>query len=191
MGQRSALAKSIRLFSYLVDCWRSKSDPVGYACRLGVRMAGKVDIYGDSRTMFGSEPFLITLGRNVHICAGVQFLTHDGGVLAFRDRFPDLDLVAPIDVGNNVFIGVGAILLPGTVIGDDCVIGAGAVVTGSIPAGSVAAGNPARVVRSSKDYLNRALVNSLGVGHLSSAEKSKFYRTRRGASAIEQPSKGG
>ena len=181
MRRRSALGKAVRLISYLSDSWRSKSDPVGFARRLGVQMIGKVDIYGDSRTMFGSEPFLVSLGHNVHICAGVQFLTHDGGVLALRNRFPKLDLVAPIVVGNNVVIGVGAVLLPGTVIGDDCVIGAGAIVTGSIPAGSVAAGNPARVVRSTEDYLAKALINSLEVGHLPSAEKSDFYRNWRKA----------
>ena len=181
MGQRSAFAKAARLISYLGDSWRSKSDPVGYARRLGVQMAGKVEIYGDSRTMFGSEPFLVSLGHNVHICAGVQFLTHDGGVLAFRDRFPNLDLVAPIAVGNNVVIGVGAILLPGTAIGDDCIIGAGAIVTGAVPTGSVAAGNPARVIRSTEDYLAKALINSLEVGHLSPAEKFDFYRSRQEA----------
>ena len=176
MGRRSALANAIRITSYLLDSWRAKADPVDYARRLGVKMGGNVDIYGDSRTMFGSEPFLVSLGDNVHICAGVQFLTHDGGVLALRDRFPSLDLVAPIAVGDNVVIGVGAILLPGTVIGDDCIIGAGSIVTGSVPAGSVAACNPARVIRSTKDYLAKASVNSLEVGHLSPAEKSNFYR---------------
>ena len=48
-------------------------------------------------------------------------------------------------IGANVWIGGGAILLPGITIGDDALIGAGSVVTRDIPSGAVAAGNPARV----------------------------------------------
>ena len=51
-------------------------------------------------------------------------------------------------IGRNCFIGIGAIILPGVRIGDEVVIGAGAVVTKDVPSNSVAAGNPARVIRS-------------------------------------------
>lgn len=54
---------------------------------------------------------------------------------------------ADIHVGNNVWIGAGAIILPGVSIGDNSVIGAGSVVTKDIPAGVVAVGNPCRVLR--------------------------------------------
>lgn len=53
----------------------------------------------------------------------------------------------PVTVGNNVWFGAGVTVLPGVIIGDDCVIGAGSVVTGDIPAGVFAAGNPCRVIR--------------------------------------------
>ncbi len=52
-----------------------------------------------------------------------------------------------VHIGNNVWIGAGAVILPGVSIGDDSVIGAGSVVTKDIPAGVVAAGNPCRVLR--------------------------------------------
>jgi acetyltransferase-like isoleucine patch superfamily enzyme len=55
--------------------------------------------------------------------------------------------VRPVTIGNNVWIGLGALILPGVVIGDDAVIAARSVVTGSIPAGVLAAGSPARVVK--------------------------------------------
>jgi maltose O-acetyltransferase len=55
--------------------------------------------------------------------------------------------MAPVEIGDNVFVGMGVKILKGSTIGDDSVIGAGAVVTGDIPAGVVAAGNPARVIR--------------------------------------------
>ena len=53
----------------------------------------------------------------------------------------------PIAIGDNVWIGGGAIVLAGVTIGEDTVVGAGAVVTRDLPAGVVAVGNPARVVR--------------------------------------------
>ena len=62
-----------------------------------------------------------------------------------RDRW---ERAAPIEIGDNVWIGGGAIVLPGVSIGADSVIGAGAVVTKDVSAGVLAAGNPARVVRS-------------------------------------------
>ena len=53
----------------------------------------------------------------------------------------------PIAVGNDVFVGAHAIVLKGTTLGDGCVVGAGAVVSGTFPARSIVAGNPARVVK--------------------------------------------
>ena len=61
----------------------------------------------------------------------------------------------PVNIGNDCWIGAGAIICPGVTIGDGCVIGAGSVVTRDIPANSLAAGNPCRVIReiSDKDSL--------------------------------------
>lgn len=56
-------------------------------------------------------------------------------------------ITAPVTIGNNVWIGGGAIILPGVEIGDNVVIGAGSVVTKSIPDNTVAVGNPCRVIR--------------------------------------------
>lgn len=53
----------------------------------------------------------------------------------------------PVSIGNSVWIGGDVIILPGVTIGDNCTIGAGSVVTRDIPANSVAAGNPARVIK--------------------------------------------
>ena len=53
----------------------------------------------------------------------------------------------PVNIGNNVWIGAGAIILPGVSIGDNSVIGAGSVVTKDIPANVVAVGNPCKVLR--------------------------------------------
>ena len=54
----------------------------------------------------------------------------------------------PITIGDNVWLGGGVIVLPGVTIGENTVVGAGAVVSKDLPAGVVAVGNPARVIRS-------------------------------------------
>ncbi len=62
-------------------------------------------------------------------------------------RLSGLELTAPVQIGNNVWIGGGVIICPGVTIGDDTTIGAGSVVVKDIPARVVAAGNPCRVIR--------------------------------------------
>ena len=88
----------------------------------------------------------VTIGAGTLVGPGVQFFaaTHPVDPAVRRQG---LEMGAPITVGENVWIGGGAILLAGVTIGDDSVIGAGSVVTRSVPAGVLAAGNPCRVVR--------------------------------------------
>lgn len=98
----------------------------------------------------------IVIGDNALIAPNVQIYTAFHPTNA-ADRFgpPREDgsfafcktQTAPVVIGNNVWIGGGAILLPGVTIGDNVVIGAGSVVTKDIPANSVACGNPCRVIR--------------------------------------------
>jgi len=121
--------------------------------------------------MFGSDPYLITLGDNVYITDGVTFITHDGGTLILRKEIPDLEISAPIEVGHDVYLGVRSILLPGIRIGNRCIIGAGSVVANNVPDNSVAAGVPARVIKSTDQYLEGIKARSLHFGHLSASEK--------------------
>jgi maltose O-acetyltransferase len=88
----------------------------------------------------------ITIGEDCQIGPNVQLLTptHPIDPQPRRDK---LEAALPITIGDNVWIGGGAIVCPGVTIGDDSVVGAGSVVTRDIPAGVVAVGNPARVIR--------------------------------------------
>jgi acetyltransferase-like isoleucine patch superfamily enzyme len=104
--------------------------------------------------MFGSEPWLITLGDNVYIASGCQFITHDGGVLILREKYPDLEITQPINVGSNVYIGFNCTLLPGVNVGNNVIIGANSVVTRNVPENTVIAGVPARVIKTLDEYLN-------------------------------------
>jgi maltose O-acetyltransferase len=112
--------------------------------------------YGDQLTI-GARGFVnyglvaldvasIAIGDDCQLGPNVQLLT------AYHPTEPEprrakLEAAAPITIGDNVWLGGGVIVLPGVTIGDDSVIGAGAVVTRDVPAGVLAVGNPARVVR--------------------------------------------
>ncbi|QTE31604.1 hypothetical protein J4E96_17175 [Pengzhenrongella sicca] len=129
-----------------------------------------------TRDMFGSEPWLVTFGDNVYVAAGVQFITHDGATIVLRKRVPDLEWTAPITIGNDVFLGLRALILPGVRIGDGSIVGAGAVVTRDVPDNSVVGGSPARRISSTDEYLEKMKAKSLGLGHLSGAEKDARLR---------------
>jgi maltose O-acetyltransferase len=88
----------------------------------------------------------ITIGAACQIATNVQFLTATHPVDPEPRRL-GWESAEPISVGDNVWLGGGAILCPGVTIGDDTVVGAGAVVTRDLPAGVVAVGSPARVLR--------------------------------------------
>lgn len=142
-----------------------------YARKIGVKMGDNVKIYGNPFNMFGSEPWCVNLGNNVFITKDVLFLTHDGGTLVYRPQIPNLEITKPIFVGNNVFIGVRSIIMPGIVIGNDCIIAAGSVVTKNVPDHSVIGGNPAKFIKTTKDYLDKLELESLHLGHLKGKEK--------------------
>ena len=99
-------------------------------------------------TMIDVAP--ITIGNNVMFGTHVQIIT------AGHPIHPDVrntayEYGAPVTIGDNVWIGAGAIVLPGVTIGKNTVIGAGAVVTKDVPENVVAAGNPCKVIRTITD----------------------------------------
>jgi maltose O-acetyltransferase len=89
----------------------------------------------------------ISIGADCQIGPHVQLLTaiHPLEPQPRRDK---LEAAKPITIGDNVWLGGGAIVLPGVTIGENSVVGAGTVVTKDIPANCVAVGNPARVIKS-------------------------------------------
>ncbi len=143
---------------YAVNTARKDGVEIGEGCRL-------------ISCNFGSEPYLIRLGDHVTITEGVYFITHDGGNWIHREFYPNIDTFGKISIGDNVFIGLNAIILPGVTIGNNVVIGAGSVVTKSIPDDVVVAGNPARVITSKDTYLNSNLKFNMQSKGMSYKEK--------------------
>ena len=140
---------------------------VQHARKCGVSVGENCRIYIEE---WGTEPFLITIGDNVTVTSGVKMITHDGSTSLIRDvdgkRYQRF---APISIGSNVFIGVDSIIMPGVCIGDNCVVGAGSVVTRDIPDGSVVAGNPARKVTDFASFAEKIRASCASDAQLSSA----------------------
>ncbi|UCD43669.1 MAG: sugar O-acetyltransferase [Chloroflexota bacterium] len=88
----------------------------------------------------------VHIGDHVMIGPSVQIYTA-AHLLQAEARIQGWEVAKPIVIEDNVWLGGGAILLPGVRIGRNAVVGAGAVVTRSVSANSVVAGNPARVIR--------------------------------------------
>jgi len=88
----------------------------------------------------------VTIGDDTQLGPGVQLLTpnHPLDPKRRRDRWESAE---PITIGRNVWLGGAVVVCPGVTIGDDTVVGAGSVVVHDLPAGVLAVGNPARVVR--------------------------------------------
>lgn len=142
---------------------------------LGVKIGKDSQILANPYRCFGSEPYLIELGEHVEVTSGCRFITHDGAVWTLR-KFPEtenLDKFGKIVVGNNVFIGVNSIIMPNVKIGDNCIIGAGALVTKSIPSGEVWGGVPAKFICTFEDYRQKAIKTADYTHSLSSQEKKK------------------
>lgn len=122
------------------------------ARNMGVKVGKECRLFSSN---FGSEGYLVKIGDHVTITDGVQFITHDGGIWIFRGEDPEADVFGRITIGNNVFIGVNTLILPGVCLGDNVVVGAGSVVTKSFGNNVVIAGNPAKMVCSAGEYRDK------------------------------------
>lgn len=125
------------------------------AIKDGMHVGEGVSVMGNVN--FGSEPYLITLEDYVRIFHGVTIVSHDGGTWVFLDypEYSDVLKFGKIHVGKRAFIGCNSTILPGVTIGNRCVIGAGNVVTQSIPDGHVVAGVPACKIMTTEEYAHK------------------------------------
>ena len=150
-------------------CFEHRMAPVSEAGGLSAALAGIFDAVGQNTLI--EAPFHcsygrnIQLGRNVYVNANCVIL--DSGVVTIGDgtmigpsvqiycadhhrdpakRREGIERALPVAIGRDVWIGGGAIVLPGVSVGDAAIVGAGAVVTRDVPAGARVVGNPARIL---------------------------------------------
>lgn len=120
----------------------------------GVKVGERVNFrYPKTVTIDMTRPLLIKFGNDLDINANFTIMTHDYSSFVFRNYFKDfLPSSGEVVIGNNIYFGRDVTILKGVTIGDNCIIGAGSLVTRSIPSNSVAAGAPCKVICSLEDY---------------------------------------
>lgn len=163
------------LINKAIDKIKRMNNPVKYWRKKGALIGDGCEIY--STASLGSEAYLVKLGDKVRVNSGVLFITHDGGVWVLRnikEEYKGIDIIKPIEIGNNVHIGTNAIIMPNVKIGNNCIIGCGAIVTKDIPDNSIAVGVPARVIETIEDYENKHKEEFLQTKYMSSEDKRQF-----------------
>lgn len=116
---------------------------------------------------------LISIGNNVWMASGVEFITHDVVhymLNGLQDGTIYQEKIGCIEIGNNVFIGSGCKIMYDTKIGDNVVIAAGSIVTKDVPSGSIVGGVPAKVITDFNEF----------------KEKRKVYRMNTSADNMNQ-----
>ena len=109
-----------------------------------------------SITIDRQRPWMLKIGKYCKITRGVTILTHDYSRSVLRRAYGEiLGEAALTTIGDNVFIGVNSIVLMGAQVGNNVIVGAGSVVSGTIPDNVVIAGNPAKIVRSLDEHYQR------------------------------------
>ena len=98
-----------------------------------------------------SHCWLITIGDNVTLAPRVHILAHD----ASTKNYLNYTKIGRVNIGNNVFIGAESVVLPNITIGDNVIIGANSTVTKDIPSGCVYAGNPAKFICTTEEYIEK------------------------------------
>lgn len=143
------------VYKKLLFGYRSSSKSyIKYLRKKGVTIGKNVTFYEPNTSYIDvQKPWLVKIGNNVEIPRGVVILTHDyawsvikqidGRIIGNRGK---------VEIGNNVFIGMNTVILGGVTIGDNVIIGANTLVTKDIPANTVVAGNPAKIISNVNEY---------------------------------------
>lgn len=144
----------------------------------GVKIGDNVKFRGIRSTLIDmTRPCLVEIGDNVDINRNFQLFTHDWGTHVFRNKYHDfVNSSGKVTIGSNIYFGTSVIVLKGVAIGDNCIIAAGSLVTKDIPANSVAAGVPCKVICSIDDYFKKRRQK----GYEEACEYVRSFRNRNG-----------
>lgn len=119
----------------------------------------------------------VSIGNDVDINTYFTIMTHDFGNFVFRNLFSDyVNSSGAVTIGNNIYFGTQVTILKGVSIGDNCIIGAGSLVTKDIPANSVAAGCPCKVICTIEEYYQKRKKQGLD----EAKEYIRAFRKRNG-----------
>lgn len=153
MQDISAIIK--RIYNYFL--FRKRNKYIERLKKNGLKLGANVEII-DNFFFDPSHCFLITIGDRCTICPNVRLIAHDAST-KLRLGFTK---IGKIEILEDCFIGDSAVILPNVRIGPNTIVGAGAVVTKNAPKNTIIAGNPARVICSIDEYLNKITRSAKG-----------------------------
>lgn len=134
--------------------------PNGYEYAEYLKLWGRFYSIGDRCSIRPScnitDPALTRIGNNVQLGENCHIFCHDGSIACLNIAFnKSLDRIGKVDILDNVYVGNSAMVLPNVTIGPNALVGAGAVVTKTVPPDTIVAGNPARVVGKVSELVER------------------------------------
>ena len=130
---------------FLIDVirfWRERKKPVLYKIGNLKHQNARID---------GLTPMLVEIGDNFVSAPGSVILSHDASTFIHTGKYR----VEKTVIGDSVFLGANAVILPGVKVGHGAIIGAGAVVSSDVAPNTVVAGNPARVICTVEEYITK------------------------------------
>lgn len=175
---------SVRIVKRLISAfnrffWSSSSDLlISYLRKRGIRIGENVIFRNPRHTRIDIQrPSLVTIGNNVDINDYFAIMTHDWSSFVFLNVYKDfVNTTGEVRIGNNIYFGTNVTVLKGVSIGDNCIIGAGSLVNRSIPANSVAAGVPCKVICTLDEYYEKVKERGLELAK----NHVRCYRNRFG-----------
>lgn len=153
-----------KLVRRLVFGYRASGDDyLNYLRSKGAKIGQRGEIYYPSRTYIDVQfPWMLEIGDDVRITAGVTILNHDYSWSVWKRVTGEIvGGVGKVKIGNNVFIGMNSTILMNTDIGDNVIIGSGSVVSGKVESNNVYAGTPAKKIMSLDEYMEKRKAREL------------------------------
>lgn len=135
----------------------SSEDYIKWLCGQGMRIGEGTKIYDPLMTVIDeTRPWMVSIGKNCNITAGVTILTHDYGWSVLKGYYGEvIGSAGKVEIGDNVFIGMHTTILAGVKIGSNVIVGANSLVNRDIPDNVVAVGNPCRIVKTLDEYRSK------------------------------------
>lgn len=176
------ILKIYRKFKYGIRY--SSESYISHLRKIGVGIGNRTTIFDPRSTIIDeSRPWLIKIGDDVQITAGVTILTHGYDWSVLKGVYGEvLGSSGGVEIGNNVFIGMHSTILKGVHIGQNVIIGANSLVNKDIPDNCVAAGNPCRKIMDLSEYHQKRKKAQLK----EATELVQLYRERKGKEPDER-----
>lgn len=140
-----------------------------YLIACGMDIQGRIKYIHSSVYLYTAYASHIQIGDNCVISVNTIVLAHDYSIecgmtaIGLGDLRNEKKIVQQVYIGNNVFVGAGCVILPGTRIGDNCIIGAGTVCSGNIPENSIVVGEKCRVIAKTAEWTEEKIKQYNGI----------------------------